>query len=357
MERITSSHLESRYEVPLFTDVMNQSITTSSVGLSPFMMNASLICAYQPLFIHNVTTSYFDFSKSNFFKASFKSDMTNSSAYNEDNISKPSHGGQIIQELQRQKVPSYHPICTEPLMFPDYSYSFACHSFTCSARKMNQLHAKSQHKTFCKSKLTQKQIHSKSRGDSLQNTSTRMKGTRPLATNRSIESVVPLVSKDEETQNKQPRFPHKNIQSSRQRCFKCRKCESYFSSRAGLCVHERTHTGEKPYQCKTCRKSFAQLGHVQRHQKVHTREKPYQCNICDARVRDKASMHYHILAHQGIKPFSCDQCDARFTKRSSLVKHRKVHTKAFRYKCHHCKASFREKAGLSRHTRCQHNAL
>ena len=42
-------------------------------------------------------------------------------------------------------------------------------------------------------------------------------------------------------------------------------------------VHERTHTGDKPYQCSFCDYKANQRGNMRTHERRHTGEKPYKC--------------------------------------------------------------------------------
>jgi uncharacterized Zn-finger protein len=35
-------------------------------------------------------------------------------------------------------------------------------------------------------------------------------------------------------------------------------------------LHERVHTGERPFKCKYCEKRFVALYHLTKHKRIHT---------------------------------------------------------------------------------------
>lgn len=51
--------------------------------------------------------------------------------------------------------------------------------------------------------------------------------------------------------------------------FPCRYCGKYIRSRYDLSIHERIHTGEKPYICTFCGKGFTQKNNLESHKIVH----------------------------------------------------------------------------------------
>ena len=54
---------------------------------------------------------------------------------------------------------------------------------------------------------------------------------------------------------------------------------------------------------------FYKKNHLIIHQRTHSGEKPYKCGHSDKYFFDKSTQVTHQGAHYSEKPFECDQCD------------------------------------------------
>ncbi|XP_051868944.1 GDNF-inducible zinc finger protein 1 [Pristis pectinata] len=131
--------------------------------------------------------------------------------------------------------------------------------------------------------------------------------------------------------------------------FACDECGARFTQNHMLIYHKRSHTGERPFMCETCGKSFASKEYLKHHNRIHTGSKPFICEICYRAFAQRNSLHQHLRVHTGERPYCCDQCGKQFTQLNALQRHYRIHSGEKPFMCSACGRTFTDKSTLRRH--------
>ena len=138
------------------------------------------------------------------------------------------------------------------------------------------------------------------------------------------------------------------------RPYKCSfpNCNKAYGVESKLIIHERTHTGFKPFICQICQKSFNEKGNLKAHLKFHSEIRPFKCTLCNKEYKTNKHLKDHIkIEHYKIKKFCCKFCNKNFGRNSNLKAHIKKHTKEKDFECKFegCGKRFTEKRNMEMH--------
>ncbi|XP_037532152.1 zinc finger protein 497 [Nematolebias whitei] len=142
----------------------------------------------------------------------------------------------------------------------------------------------------------------------------------------------------------------------------CNICGKKLNSPANLRLHRLSHfalsrgrpqctPGKRPkaHQCPICGKLFVSSSAVALHQRVHTGERPFPCQVCGKRFRQSTHLREHLRTHSGERPFRCEMCGKGFIQSMHLTEHRRTHTGERPHACHLCSKAFKTLSNLRNH--------
>lgn len=136
--------------------------------------------------------------------------------------------------------------------------------------------------------------------------------------------------------------------------YTCLICSTTFNTKEALRLHTVTHTGEMPHKCSTCPEQFMYKKNLTVHMmKVHGYPKPHACSQCPKTFLTRAELRVHEAAkHRGEKPFVCEECGHRASSRNGLQMHIKaIHRNERPFVCNSCGHAFSQKNNLNMHLR------
>ncbi|XP_013195736.1 zinc finger protein 624 isoform X2 [Amyelois transitella] len=142
--------------------------------------------------------------------------------------------------------------------------------------------------------------------------------------------------------------------------YTCDYCGLSYDKKPSLRVHIiHKHLNVLPYVCELCGKRTSTIGHLRSHEAIHTQKrKIYEC-YCGARLRTEVGYQMHQRIHTGEKPYECEECGDKFlsaSRRLDHIKRRHRSTQEMPHGCDKCHARFVRPFELKKHYLSVHYA-
>ncbi|XP_072941229.1 uncharacterized protein [Epargyreus clarus] len=117
--------------------------------------------------------------------------------------------------------------------------------------------------------------------------------------------------------------------------YKCTWCSKEFRMKATYKAHMRFHTNY--CVCEACGKRCRNNNQLQEHKRArHGLGKIHKCAYCEYSSATKEALTIHERRHTGERPYICDHCGATFHRRSNLVQHIAIHLPDKNFQCPVC---------------------
>ncbi|XP_038165089.1 telomere zinc finger-associated protein [Cyprinodon tularosa] len=146
---------------------------------------------------------------------------------------------------------------------------------------------------------------------------------------------------------------HESRGCSRMLTYSCCTCSLTFNTKEELREHVIT-TSEMPHKCSICNERFMHKKNLTTHlMRVHGHPKPHACPQCPKTFLTRTELRVHEAAkHRGEKPFVCEECGHRASSRNGLQMHIKaIHRNERPFVCNICGHAFSQKNNLNMHLR------
>ncbi|XP_010873654.1 telomere zinc finger-associated protein isoform X1 [Esox lucius] len=134
----------------------------------------------------------------------------------------------------------------------------------------------------------------------------------------------------------------------------CLQCPMSFDRVVDLRLHTVSHTGEMPNKCASCLEQFMRKKDLRNHEiKIHGAPKPHACSLCTKAYLSRTELRLHEASkHRGEKLFVCEECGHPASSRNGLQMHIKaIHRNERPFVCEYCNHAFTQKANLNMHLR------